>query len=922
VVYGQPGVGKTALLEHLADRASGCEVVRAAGVRAEMELTYAALHLLCAPMLNYLERLPGPQRDALRTAFGMSAGPAPDLFVVGLATLSLLSYVAEKTPLVCIVDDHQWLDQASAQVLTFVARRLGAESVGLVFGTRVLGGDLAGLPELAVEGLPAADARALLDAALTGPVDPRVRDQIVAETRGNPLALLELPRSLTAAQLAGGFGLPAAASLTGSIEDSFRRRIVALPAATRQLLALAAADPTGDPSVVWRAASHLGIGTEAAEPAAEEGLADFDIRVRFRHPLVRSAAYRSAAVADRLVAHAALAEATDQQADPDRRAWHRAHAARGPDEEVAAELERSAGRARSRGGLAAAAAFLERAATLTPDPARRAGRALAAAETKIQAGAFDAAQDLLAAAETGPLSERERASVDLLRAQLAYVTSHGGDAPLLLVRAAKRLEPIDTDLARATYMDALTAAMFAGRMASPGGHTLEVASAASAAPRPPHEPRVPDLLLDGLAANFTEGYPAGVAALRQAVKVFAAGLPPDGGEPTGEETRWLWSVSQMALHLWDDEHWDRFSARYLDLARRAGALSELPLALSTRCMMLLHAGDLTAVTTLTAEQRAATEATGSQFAPYAAMFLAALQGRQDDVSALVSATASDAAGTGEGIAISCAEWTKALLHNGLGNYPEAMTAAQESLHHQEYPDMHYPGIANWAAAELVEAAARSGNTEVAVGCYRWLAEMTSASGTDWALGVEARSAALVTEGDAAEGRYQEAIAHLGRTRVRTELARVHLLYGEWLRRQRRRGEAREQLRTAHDMLAAMGMDGFAERASRELQATGETARKRADPAGEQQLTAQEAQIARLASDGMSNPEIGARLFISPRTVQYHLSNVFSKLGITSRSQLRPALPGEAAASLTGAGELSASLAGRAPSRPREGPITS
>jgi DNA-binding CsgD family transcriptional regulator len=459
-------------------------------------------------------------------------------------------------------------------------------------------------------------------------------------------------------------------------------------------------------------------------------------------------------------------------------------------------------------------------------------------------------------------------------------------------------------------------------MASPGGHTLEVASAASAAPRPPHEPRVPDLLLDGLAANFTEGYPAGVAALRQAVKVFAAGLPPDDGEPTGEETRWLWSVSQMALHLWDDEQWDRFSARYLDLARRAGALSELPLALSTRCMMLLHAGDLTAVTTLTAEQRAATEATGSQFAPYAAMFLAALQGRQEDVSALVSATAGDAAGTGEGIAISCAEWTKALLHNGLGNYPEAMKAAQESLHHQEYPDMHYPGIANWAAAELVEAAARSGNTEVAVGCYRWLAEMTSASGTDWALGIEARSAALVTEGDAAEGRYQEAIAHLGRTRVRTELARVHLLYGEWLRRQRRRGEAREQLRTAHDMLAAMGMDGFAERASRELQATGETARKRADPAGEQQLTAQEAQIARLASDGMSNPEIGARLFISPRTVQYHLSNVFSKLGITSRSQLRPALPGEAAASLTGAGELSASLAGRAPSRPREGPITS
>jgi len=895
VVHGEPGVGKSALLEYLAGHAPGCQVARAAGVRAEMELAYATLHQLCAPMLPYLDRLPGPQQDALRTSFGMSSGTAPDRFLVGLAALSLLSSVAEDKPLICLVDDHQWLDQASAQVLAFVARRLEAESVALVFGTRVVGGDLAGLPELAVEGLGTADARALLDAALTGPVDPRVRDQIVAETRGNPLALLELPRSLTAEELAGGFGLPRAVPLTGTIEEGFRRRIIALPAQTRSLLLLAAADPTGDQDLVRRAASVLGVEAEAAAPASEAGLADFEARVRFRHPLVRSAAYLSAPVHERLRAHGALAEATDAQADPDRRAWHRAQAAPGPDEDLAEELERSADRARGRGGLAAAAAFLERAALLTPDPVRRAGRALAAAETKIQAGSFDAAQDLLATAEAGPLSELERARVDLLRAQLAYAASHGADAPSLLVKAAKRLEPVDIGLARATYLDALTAAMFAGRMASPGGHTLEVAHQAIAAPRPSRDPGVPDLLLDGLAANFTDGYPAGVPSLRRALTVFGDALSGDHGMPAAEQMRWLWHAAQMALHLWDDEHWYLFSGRYVELVRRAGALSELPLALSTRCMMLLWFGDLTAAATLAGEQQTATEATGSQFAPYSAMFLAALQGREADLSALVEATENDVALRGEGIAISCAEWTNALLNNGLGRYPEALRAAERALDLQEYPDMHYPGIANWAAAEQVEAAARSGMTEVAASTYRWIAEMASASGTDWALGVEARSRALVTEGAAAEESYQEAIAHLGRTRARPELARARLLYGEWLRRQRRRGEAREHLRAAYDMMQAMGMDGFAERAGRELQATGETARKRADVSTDQQLTAQERQIALLARDGMTNPEIGARLFISARTVQYHLANVFAKLGISSRGQLRRALPADAVA---------------------------
>jgi hypothetical protein len=716
VVRGEPGVGKSALLEYLAGPASGCRVARAVGVQSEMELALAVLHQLCAPMLSRLDRLPAPQRDALRTAFGLSAGPAPDRFLIGLAALGLLSELAGERPLLCIVDDEQWLDSASAQVLAFLARRLGTESVGLVFGARIPTGDLAGLPELVVEGLQEDDARAVLESALTGPLDARVRDQIIAEAHGNPLALLELPRGRTAAELAGGFGLPGAVSLSnsisGSIEESFRRRIDALPPGTQHLLLLTAADPTGDPALVWQAAGRLRVGPEAAAPAVEVGLAEFDVRVRFRHPLVRSVTYRSASAQDRQAAHRTLAEATDPELDPDRRAWHRAQAAPEPDEDVAGELERSAGRARARGGLAAAAAFLERGVMLTPDPARRAGRALAAANTKFQAGAFDAVQDLLAVAEAGPLSEFDQARVDLLRAQLAFVTNRGGDAPLLLVKAARRLEPIDTGLARATYLDALTASTLAGRLASPGGHTLEVARAASAAPRPLHDPSLPDLLLDGLAANFNEGYAAGVPFLRQALSAFGSGMSAD------EELRWLWLTTLAALHLWDDERWDMLSTRYVELAREAGALSELPFALSTRSMMLLFVGDVATATALTDEGRAVIDATGSQFAPYAAMGLAALQGRQAGVSALIEATTSDVALRGEGIAMSVAEWANALLYNGLGRYPEAMRAAQQALHYQEYPGMHYPGIANWAAAELVEASARSGMTGIATDTYR------------------------------------------------------------------------------------------------------------------------------------------------------------------------------------------------------------
>jgi DNA-binding CsgD family transcriptional regulator len=879
VVHGEPGVGKTALLEYVGRQAAGCRVIRASGVESEMELTYAALHQLCAPMLNRVDSLPPPQCDALGTALGMSSGPTPDRLLVGLAVLSMFADAAEAQPLVCLVDDVQWLDRASSQVLAFVARRLVAESVGLVVAARELDRDMRTLPTLEVKGLGETDARTLLNMVLRAPLDERVRDQVIAETGGNPLALLELPRRLTVQELAGGFGLPGATKLSAAMEESFRCVVESFPEQTRQLLLLAAAEPLGDPTLLWRASARLGIGTEAATPAIEAGLAVFGTRVRFRHPLARSAAYRSAPLSARQQVHRALAEVTDPQLDPDRRAWHRADAAPGPDEEVAAELERSAGRARARGGLAAAAAFHERATILTVDPARRAARALAAASAKVDAGAFDSALDLLATAERGPLDDFLRARVDLVRAQLAFATSRGGDAPLLLVRAARRFEPIDVGLARGTYLDAISAAAFAGRLASPGGSALEVSRAAAAAPRPPHPPRAPDRLLDGLATNFLDGYPSAVPDLRAALATFGSGMSID------EQLRWMWLINLAALHLWDDEHWDTLSGRYLQLARAAGALNELPLALSTRALMVMFVGDLKTASALIDEQHTVTEATGIGLAPYAAMLLAALRGQQAETIALIEQTSAEAPRRGEGISLAVAEWTKAVLYNGLGRYADATAAAQQALYHQEYPDMRYPGVANWAAAELIEAAVRSGMIETATEATRWIAEMTGASGTDWALGVEMRSRALQAEGESAERLYQESIAHLGRSLVRTELARAHLVYGEWLRRERRRVEARTQLRTAHSMLDAMGMRAFTERASRELQATGETARKRAATTNAVELTPQETQIARLARDGLSNPEIGTRLFISAKTVQYHLRKVFTKLGITSRSQL-------------------------------------
>jgi DNA-binding CsgD family transcriptional regulator/tetratricopeptide (TPR) repeat protein len=875
VIRGEAGVGKTALLEYLAERAADGRVIGVTAVQSEVELAFAALHQLCTPILDELEGLPAPQREALRITFGLHDGPVPDRFLVGLAVLSLLAEAAAGRPLVCVVDDAQWLDRASAQVLMFVARRLGMESVGLVFAARVPAQEMAGLPQLVIEGLKGPDARALLDMVLTGPVDTQVREEIVAETGGNPLALVELPRGLTPGELAGGFGLPGALALPGRIEETFQRRISALPADTRRLLLLAAAEPLGEPLLVWRAADHLGIDRAAVNSAVDAGLVVFGARVRFRHPLVRSAVYHSASAHERQEAHRALAEVTDPVRDPDRRAWHRAQATPGLDEDVAAELERSAGRAQARGGFAAAAAFLERAAVLTPDLAKRSTRALAAAQAKVQAGALDAGLDLLAMAEAGPLGEFERARADLVRAQIAYVTRRGRDAPLLVLNAARRLEPIAPDLARATYVDAIIAAGSAGRFAAPGGSILDVARQVS--PVSGHEPTVFDLLLDGMVAQYVQGYTASVPILRSALNAFFRDMP------AGQELRGLPLALMVSSILWDDEACTVVSERWARFCRDAGALSDLLVALSFRTYILLFTGDLSSAASLVEEVRVATDATGIDFEPVGAMAVAAFRGNEAEASPFIEANMSQARHRREGNLLAVATWASAVLNNGLGRYQDALAAAQQAT---DPLDVIYP---YWALAELIEAAVRSGTRAAATDAYRWLAEMATATASDWALGLQARSRALLADDDDAEHFYREAIEHLGRTRMRAELARAHLLYGEWLRRQRRPGDAREQLRTALGMLEAMGMEGFSERARRELRATGETRTRKRSVTRQSELTVQEAQVAKLAREGLSNPEIGARLYISARTAEYHLSKVFIKLNITSRAQLEHVL---------------------------------
>ncbi|WP_055589376.1 helix-turn-helix transcriptional regulator [Streptacidiphilus griseoplanus] len=871
VVLGEPGIGKSALLDHMASTAAGFRVVRAAGVEAEAELPFGVLHQVCAPLMTALERLPEPQQNALAAAFGLRTGPAPDRFMLGLAVLGLLSEAATRQPVICVIDDAQWLDSGSAQALAFVAHRVGAEPLGLVFATRGPVTELEGLQEMVLTGLGPGDSRALLHTALYVPLDERIVERIAAEARGNPLALLELPKTWTAAQFVGGFGPTAHEALPTRIEDSFLSRALNLPPATRMLLLVAASEPTGDSALLWRAAGRLGIGPSAATAAETDGLLSIGTQVVFRHPLVRSAIYRAASPSQRRAAHRALADATGPS-DPDRRAWHDAQAASGFDEEAATELEGSADRALARGGLAAAGAFLERAVELTADPALMAERALRAARAKQQAGAYDSALHLLAVAEQGPADALRAANSELLRGQIALAQSFGGGAAAALLCAARRFESIDASRARDVYLQALAAAVLGGRLGEEG-MVEEVARSARRVP-PPSVPRAPDLLLDGLTLLITEGRDAAVPLMRRAVSAFTTEeLAPE------EELYWLWLAGHCAGLLWDEHAWQLLSSRLLRCCQQRGALSILPIAAATRSGLHLLSGELVQAASLAETTADVFAMTGAGPVAYAEVGVAVFRGRAEEALAAIRTATRDATVRGEGMALTYLRWGAAVLHNSMGRYDLALDAARLAG-----ADSSLQRMRNWALSELVEAAVRSGHPELADEALQELCRATSHCSNPWAAGLQAYCQALLATGADAQDLYRTALDQFEHTSLHAEVARTHLLYGEWLRRERHHVEARDHLREAHEMFLRFGMERFADRARNELSAAGEPTSRRPSRLDEQ-LTTQERRVAMLAAEGATNAEIASRLFISASTVDYHLRKVFRKFKVTTRTQL-------------------------------------
>ena len=852
VLRGEPGIGKSALLDRAERAAGGLRVIRASGAEFETELPFAALHQLCVPVLEHLGDLSPRHREALEIAFGLATGE-PDLFRIGLAALELLASAAQERPLLCVVDDAHWLDDASARALAFLARRIAAEPVAAVFAVRPpCAGGLDELPGLAVGGLGDADARALLAAESVARVDERVLDRIVAEARGNPLALLELPR-------AGGFAPPAppaASSVPSRVERSFQTRLADLPPGARLLLTVASADPTGDPGLLWPAARLLGIDVAACSAAAQaSGLVEFATRVRFCHPLARSAVYRAAGAGGRHTAHRVLAEVTDPVADPDRRAWHRAQAGTGPDDDVAAELEDSASRAQARGGVAAAAAFLERAAALSLDPRLRTERTLAAARAKLDAGAAGAAAELLTTVE--PADALQRAKTDLLRGRIAFVRNGEGDGegdgPKLMLSAAYRLTTLDPAWSRDCYLDALEMGLVVGRVS---GVMDRVVSAARSAPP---APRGPDIL-DVLVLLTTEGHRAAAPLLR---RVLAADSP--------EWTRRPALAVMLAAEMWDVDAHMMIIRWLLETGRDTGSLLVLRLGLAQVAVAAVLAGDFGRAMSAIAEEEAVAGVLADPPTLYPRLHLAAMRGRPGEARELIQATAR-----GKGQLVANGQWASAVLNNGLADYPAALAAARPAA---AAGDLYLAGV---ALPELVEAAVRCGEHATAASALRSLTERTEPSATPWALGVAAYARALVT---GREEHYREAVEHLAESPVIPYHGRAHLLYGEWLRRAGRRRDAREHLHTAHELLSGAGLEAFAARAAKELRATGEVTRDPSVPAHER-LTMQETHIARLVATGATSKEVASRLFLSPRTVDAHLRNIFRKLGITSRRQLR------------------------------------
>ncbi|KMO74030.1 putative HTH-type transcriptional regulator [Mycolicibacterium chubuense] len=843
-----------------------------------MELAYAAVQQVCGPIVTHLDRLPDPQKNALQVALGLQEGATPDRLLVNLAVLTLLGEAGAERPTLCIIDDAQWVDRASLQALTFAARRLLADPTAMVFATRTPEGpqELKGLPELHLGRLAHTHASALLSDVMPGQWDDTVRETILAEADGNPLALLEFGRAMAPAAWAGGYGLaPAATSVAKRIEGEYGQRLGELPPPTRTLLLLAAAEPTGDPAWLWTAATRLGLDSDAVVPAERSGLITVESRLRFRHPLVRSAVYRHASLPERRQVHAALADAITGPAGEEHRAWHRAHSTSAPDETVAVDLMESAERARRRGGAAAAAAFLAYAVELTPDPVRRAERALEAALSKLDAGDPEGATRLLVAV-AGTEDELLSARVDLMKAKIAFAAQRGRDAPPLLLAAAEKLCPLDPTLARETYLDALMAAMIVGRLfADEWSSAAAIASAARRAPPPSGRATAADLLLEGIVVRFTEGHAAAAPVLQQAIGQYLRDDEAGVADPRSHDI-----TLRVLLDLFEQDTYSSLNARQLELLRAAGELTVLPAALTTYAGVCVTSGNFAEAADLLEQSDAISIATGAPPHRSIQTYLAACRGQEALGRELARDTIADATARGEGSEIAVVLFSLAILHNGLGQYDEALTACTSAT---EYEDV---GMYGHVLNEMVEAAVRSGDRSTAEAAAAQVIERAEATRTATALGYAARARALTATGPAAENEYDAAIREFERSPLAVMAARTHLVFGEWLRRENRRADARNELRVAYERFLHMGADGFAERAHRELRAAGETFPKERGNATTVSLTKQESYIARLAGDGYSNSEIASHLFISPRTVEWHLGRIFAKLGVTSRRELR------------------------------------
>ncbi|MBB4787426.1 AAA family ATPase [Streptomyces rapamycinicus] len=872
IVRGEVGIGKTALLRSV-QPPPGTLVLPISGVEFEKELAFSALHQLCSPILPGISRLPEPQRHSLESAFGRRAEGQPDHFLIGLAALGLLSEAATERPLLCVIDDAQWLDQETAHTLAFVARRLRNEPIVVVFALREPNdrSELTGLPELRLEGLAEEDARKLLSVRYSSPFDGPVCDCVIAEAQGNPLALRELSR---AADAAGGFTSPGTGSHRSHLEAGLQKRLAELPQDTRLLLLLAAADPTGDPVLLWRAAGHLAITPAAGTPAIDAGLVSLGLWVRFSHPLVRSALWRDASPVDRRTAHGALASAMADGGAMDRWAWHHAQALTGPDEDAARALEHSAGRARARGGIAAAAAFLEKAVELTTEPRSRVERALNAAEAKRDSGALDAALSLLSVAETAPRDDMAHARAGTLRARIALDLNRDATSVAKLQRAAELMAPLDPALAREISLETLTAARSLGRFAH-RPLLSEAARAVRSALSATQPARPLDHLLDSLAIHISDGFVAAAPLLRRVLDVYLRGEKVDSPSPD------VWCVvCGVAMDLWDDVAWQELADRHIHHARAAGVVTALPIALSYRALAHIHVGEFSEAAEVIEEAHRVAIEVGTPGLACMDTTLAAWRGDQGRTAELATAAQQDAVRRGEGRVLTALEYARATLFNGLGRYDAALEACRPAY------DLDEAGFHAWGPVEFIEAAARSGNPGLAVPALEKLVQRTQASPTDWALGMELRSRALLSSGDDVGDLYQEAVRRLDLSRAAVHAARARLLYGEWLRRRGYRLEARTHLSEAHTKLTSIGADAFAARAARELRATGVRPGSRRAGVATRKLTAQELRIARLVASGATSKEVGMQLFLSPRTIDAHLRSIFRKLSISSRRQLR------------------------------------